>query len=454
MRLLIVDDGHYIVEYVKHLVDWGKMGFDEVATTTNSIHAKQLLSEGRVDILLTDIRMPEVSGIDLLQHVKDRRLDTQVVFLTGYSDFEYTRTAIRLGAADYLLKPVDKEDMEKTMKSVLDKIPRRPASADIDWEKFDGLGCLLSLLCGQRQFARDYSGYQEALREEPFRFFEAPGMTEKEEMLLRDQCGHPSRFIWTAAGMAAGLIPASRAAGLPGSIPAIRLSDAFTIQQTHMVRLLFYQFFLREQIGTDDFELLQGVEGFPNLEPGEWECSKKKLLKRFASFRSRKHKAMFLLETIHFLYSTASKLPPAEVKDWMFNQLQDPVEAIKTIMQRVDALERCSRVSNDAIIRTVRQFIADHLSEGLSLEDLGRIAHLHPVYLSKLYKQETGENLSAYIAAKRLEKGAQLLLDSSLHVVDISLMVGYKKPQYFIKLFKDEYGMTPSHYRRKEIGKE
>jgi AraC-type DNA-binding domain-containing proteins len=84
----------------------------------------------------------------------------------------------------------------------------------------------------------------------------------------------------------------------------------------------------------------------------------------------------------------------------------------------------------------------------LSLEELGKLVHLHPVYLSKLYKQETGSNLSSHISLKRLEKAAQLLTDSTLHVVDISLLVGYKKSQYFIKLFKEQYGITPYQYRR------
>lgn len=113
MRLLIVDDGHYIVEYLKHLLDWGSFGIEHIETSTNSIEAKQILSQNHIDILITDIRMPEVSGIDLLQLINEMSLRTKVVFLSGYSQFDYAQKAVRLGALDYLLKPVDKEDMEK-----------------------------------------------------------------------------------------------------------------------------------------------------------------------------------------------------------------------------------------------------------------------------------------------------------------------------------------------------
>ncbi|MGE7823915.1 helix-turn-helix transcriptional regulator [Paenibacillus sp. NPDC093718] len=107
--------------------------------------------------------------------------------------------------------------------------------------------------------------------------------------------------------------------------------------------------------------------------------------------------------------------------------------------------------SSADIVRAVRDYILGHLGDGLSLDELGGIVHLHPVYLSKLYKQETGENLSSYILRARLEKSAHLLEVSHLHVMDIARMVGYRKPQYFIKLFKELYGITPYQYRRQRI---
>jgi len=94
------------------------------------------------------------------------------------------------------------------------------------------------------------------------------------------------------------------------------------------------------------------------------------------------------------------------------------------------------------MVGLVKNYIDGHLGDGLSLEALGSVVHLHPVYLSKLYKQETGENLSSYILRARLEKSAHLLEASNLHVMDIARMVGYQKPQYIIKLFKELYGIT------------
>ncbi len=261
MHLLIVDDGQYVVEYLKHLLNWKKFGIERIETTTNPADARILLNSGRFDIMITDIRMPEISGLDLLEHIDSCGLKTKVIFLSGYSQFEYAQKAIRLGALDYLLKPVDKDDMDKAMCKALKHI-------------------------GSLQ-------------------------------------------------------------GKPG--------DDSTVQE-------------RES------------QGQPS------------------------------------------------------NQQDSPTSC-----------------SGAAMVRLVKNYIDGHLGDGLSLEELGSVVHLHPVYLSKLYKQETGENLSSYILRARLEKSAHLLEASNLHVMDIARMVGYRKPQYFIKLFKELYGITPYQYRRRRI---
>lgn len=249
MKLLIVDDGQYIVEYLKHLLDWKKYGIEQVETLTNSLKAKDKLVQNQIDILITDIRMPEVSGIDLLQHINKHQLKTRSVILSGYSEFEYAQKALRLGAVDYLLKPVDKDDMEAAIKKVI------------------------------KTFEKD--------RVDPL-----PGLPESEE---------------------------------------------------------------------------------------------------------------------------DSKLPV------------------------------------NSNIHILQAYIDNHLDDDLNLDDLGRLVYLHPVYLSKLFKQETGENLSNYISRKRMEKATLLLTGSNLHINDISHLVGYRQPQYFIKLFKGQYGITPQQYRRKQL---
>ena len=103
-------------------------------------------------------------------------------------------------------------------------------------------------------------------------------------------------------------------------------------------------------------------------------------------------------------------------------------------------------------ISTVKKYIAEHVGEDLSLEILGEVAHLHPAYLSKTFKEETGKNLSAYITDVKMERAAELLSGTDRWVHEIMESVGYQKSQYFSKIFKEKYGVTPNEYRRTHRG--
>jgi two-component system response regulator YesN len=445
MRLLIVDDGHYIVEYLKHLLDWKSLGVEYIETTTNSINAKQILNNNDFDILITDIRMPEVSGIDLLQHVEENGLKTKVIILSGYSQFEYAQQAVRLGAVDYLLKPVDKEDMEKAMRKVTLFIQKKMKNTPVAWDKLDGLGYLLNIISEHCPPRDEYKPVHSALVDESFCFFQVRESEERDEMILRDYSLEYKSFIWRTGSKLIGLVPASGADSLTSILPNLIVSEKFEFSQRNVVRHLFYRFIYEEKVCPSDLEI---VRTLPSIEPGECELARKQIQRNFAQLASRKHKIIYLLELTSTLYTMDTKLQQADVVDWIFTQLSTPDSALPIIMISLSQLFNGNKSSNQMIIQTIHDYIVCHISDDLSLEELGKIVHLHPVYLSKFYKQETGQNLSGHIAMKRLEKAAQLLINSNLHVVDISQLVGYKKTQYFIKLFKDQYGTTPYQYRR------
>lgn len=451
MKVLIVDDGHYIVEYLKHLLNWCQFGVNQVETTTNSIEAKRMLEESPTDILITDIRMPEVSGIDLLEHVSMLRLKTKVILLSGYSEFEYAQKAIRLGAFDYLLKPVDKEDMEKVIRSVTKEIAESQPESDTIREPYDSLGYLLSVLSENGVLIQECKPLSIGCEQKPMRFFKLPAADTEEMSKLREAVDGPDMFIWTTSSTLTGMIPEQDVGRVKAALPSITLSEPFQFNLKDSVRSSFYQFFYQEEVVPGDFSMLQNIDAFSKLESRKWECSRQKIQKQFPKFMHRKQKIMYLLEVIYYLYLTHDKLHAGEILDWIILRLEQPEDVYEYVMLAVSRLGREADLSNGDIIDNVRKHITGHLAEALSLEELGGIVHLHPVYLSKFYKQETGENLSSYISVKRLERAARLLNDSQLHVMDISQMVGYKKSQYFIKLFKERYGVTPQQYRKQQI---
>ena len=107
MKVLIVDDEPFITQGLSVLIDWEKEGYEIAACLDNGKDAYRFLKENRVDLVLTDIRMPEMSGLDLMERVKEEGLsDASFVIMSGYDDFGYAQKALRIGCVDYLLKPV------------------------------------------------------------------------------------------------------------------------------------------------------------------------------------------------------------------------------------------------------------------------------------------------------------------------------------------------------------
>jgi two-component system response regulator YesN len=129
-RLLIVDDEPFIVNGLKMSVDWDKIGVSTVLTAHNARQAKEIFFNGKVDIMLCDIEMPEESGLDLLAWVKKQSPSTESVFLTCHADFSFARQAIELGSSDYILKPVPPEKLEAVILKVIDKIRKQNQLAE------------------------------------------------------------------------------------------------------------------------------------------------------------------------------------------------------------------------------------------------------------------------------------------------------------------------------------
>lgn len=102
-----------------------------------------------------------------------------MIFLSGYSQFDYAQQAIRLGALDYLLKPVDKEDMEKAMSQVIKSIAEKPSKTPVVEKKIDGLGYLLSVISESSPIRYDHSTFDSTFRNEHFCFFMSQGLVGK-----------------------------------------------------------------------------------------------------------------------------------------------------------------------------------------------------------------------------------------------------------------------------------
>lgn len=121
LKTLIVDDDMPTVELIRSSVDWRRLGIGAVYTAYNITQAKKQLIETGADIVISDIEMPRGSGLELLEWVREQKLDTEFLLLTCHERFDYAVNAVKLRAAEFLLKPFDVEVMEAALRRLADE---------------------------------------------------------------------------------------------------------------------------------------------------------------------------------------------------------------------------------------------------------------------------------------------------------------------------------------------
>ncbi|MDR7078694.1 YesN/AraC family two-component response regulator [Neobacillus niacini] len=123
-KAVIIDDDKQVLRVMKKAIPWEKIGVTCIGEGTDGEEGLQLITETKPDIVLTDIYMPIMNGMEMLQHARDNGYNGKAIILSGYSDFEYARTALRLQVDDYLSKPATVETIESVLTAVISKLEK------------------------------------------------------------------------------------------------------------------------------------------------------------------------------------------------------------------------------------------------------------------------------------------------------------------------------------------
>ena len=123
-RVIIVDDEPVIRRGLRETIEWDSLGLEVAGEAADGIEALKLIQAIRPEILITDIRMPDMDGIQLIQEVKKLDFDVKITILSGYSDYSYLKAAIRLGVDNYLLKPIDNDELISNLKNAVSEIEK------------------------------------------------------------------------------------------------------------------------------------------------------------------------------------------------------------------------------------------------------------------------------------------------------------------------------------------
>ena len=130
-KLLIVDDEKIERNGIRYLLEDGKLEL-EIYEAVNGKDALEFLNKTRVDILLTDVKMPFIDGIELIRQAAPLFPDMKIIIFSGYSEFEYAKFAMKMGVEDYVLKPVDPEEFTATMNKVIGELDEMSLKQEYD----------------------------------------------------------------------------------------------------------------------------------------------------------------------------------------------------------------------------------------------------------------------------------------------------------------------------------
>lgn len=400
MKLWIIDDEKHIVEYLKKCIEGLQLSFLEIVTFDSAKEALFRIERGDVaDIVLTDIKMPEVSGIDLARLLEGK---SKVIIISGYSEFSFAQQAIRYGVYDYLLKPVFPDDVERILKRLLREMSVYSLIDSISLKSF-----YLSLFLGEMEDNIQFLNCYHALISQGY----TPRKVE-----LGDECLLKFHFRNQEFGF-------------------VKDKNSNESISSNVVRKFIKEIF---SVEVERWEIAEEI----NLEL---------ILDNDMTLISNLINSYTDFQNIAIKLKIIKKL----IENSLFNIDQYALSELLNLTEGDELLHFISNhvaVGNNIIKNTAEQmyqlqnYICTHLGEPLSLDYLADMIHIHPVYLSRLFKEKTGVKISQFILEKRLQKMKELLLETDLKVKTISELVGYQKTQNISEYFKKTFGYTPNEY--------
>ena len=387
-NILIVDDEPIVKIALRSILPWEEYGFFICGTAGNGLEALSLVEKQHPDVIITDLKMPGMDGLELIRTLKEKKYPGEILVLSNYEDFDSVRSALLLGAADYLLKIKIQADtllacLNKTTEKLQKKAGEKsPVPEETISENRNRL--LLSFFQGDSSIA----SFIQENRETELGFMEkncAICYVTFEKFLSNDAFSISSNLLRDM------ILDAVQGA----------LQPYILVLNDYSALVVFSQ----KELTVSQIKVEQLV---------------KKLYNRFTMYQS-----------------FAPDMPYQE-------NLKNYEEARK-IYQSFHQNE--GHYKND-VAKTIA-YIEENYMHHLTLASISANVNLSSSYLCRVFKSEVGTSITSYLNNLRIRKAATLIKEQDLSLKEISAMVGIDDQLYFSRLFKKCMGISPSEYGKK-----
>lgn len=456
-KILLADDETEILTGISNIITKECDNIDIVACCNNGSQAISYLQNNPVDIVISDICMPVVSGIDIAKLIKEKKMDTHIILITGFRKFEYAADAIKYNVSKFITKPIDFDELinavndakkllsEKRMASVIE-------SQNILRNRDTNRMQLLLLINGLLDKTND-KFFDESINQTPcaiikFNCIDDNENNESEEIwqyMCEIDDEEKNVFCIKEDSFGATLLMLFKT-GEKGRYAEIAISysngikklmkDAYNLETQYEIT----QYSKIREISSHNFDVLAGVyvdylsknnfaaqTDFLNIVRSSFNFD---MLKNFVSSVIR------LIDGINITTSRASDLiSSAHTK-----------EELLEILPYIDNLIKDDADNSNERIISIKNYISNHFDSNISLPIVAEVFNLNPSYLSRIFKNATGMRIGNYIMSVRMEKAKQLLSNDE-DIFETAQKVGYNNISYFNKIFKEYTGVMPNQYK-------
>lgn len=487
MKVLIVDDDYIIIKGLEKLIDWDKLNMEIFAVARDGQEALSILEKTPVDIVITDVNMPQLSGIDFVKKAREVQMYFQLIIISGYQNFDYAKSGMDLGAVNYLLKPIDKVELERTLEEVAARIVALNHENELINMNYK---VNLRNWLNQSGLSMESVSRLELLRDDYIFFVVDIGSVEankQAEVVNRIQSSYDYILIHRIDQFLLLLtLEEQQKADVEAILPdssyielidnASSLVEVKRIYQQLQNSLLNYKFYYydnnKEKMSLQsivDFLSESYVQTFSQDMIEELSSQIQKIYKAIDTYQIQdtfmlfeefismiRHNKVPVAEVIQYFqsiviyYSTKNQVDDLELYE-VIHQLaddtsfQEKISIVRKIIVAARTTQR-EKVYSPAV-QDILSHVEDSYDEDISLKQLSEDLHINVMYLGQLFKKEVGMSLSKYLNNYRIEQAKKLLTETNLAVAEIGFKVGYQNQAYFYRVFKSSENKSPKEYR-------
>ncbi len=481
-KVLIVEDMDITREDIMALIDWEKYGFQLLPGARNGKIGLEYAARYRPDIILTDIKMPVMTGLDMITEIRKTDAQVKVILLTAYEEFELAKKALEMGVQSYVLKYEIDEEMLLEELNRLAEVIRRERSIE-----------KLTIRHNLERILRDTDGeiyveeryFQWIVKSVLLDVWQSSVRNEMSEENLMDMLGeelseyrfvflrikpreyliflkmpriyselerrqYVREFIAAFQEVFKRMLNTGTAVAIGGYIGSSReLGPCRRRAADYLPQHIFYKGSCVLEEKPEDTAADRADRIAKRLKEIQREIRSSEYERVRTMIRELFDRELAESRDVTLVQKTVTKL--AVFDDYLnrvfVNLLEDNIYHTEERFEYLlEILNECTDRQFGRKIRDALAYLREHYAEDVGLNEVAQLLDVTPIYLSHLFKKEVGMTFSAYVTKLRIDRAKELLRRGDKKIYEISEMVGYQTVQYFSKVFKRETNKTPKEF--------